>query len=1092
VSDFTVAGLRDYTALELGEEDIRNVGECEYSDRDGARSSVTYSDTGSITDYGGIRRYFLLSEPPESPVRTPSDATTLIRAAVQDLRDPDVMATAIQPLHFGLECAVDLLTYPADGIFFTATQNLAPFSLTHSHDEGREHQSSVGVRGTPSGGRAMWKGRSVRYDSPPAVLALKNFRETRVSASEVRYEWEPTNAVVEVWVYEAEAAKPIASEPWPTSSTIPTHQYPRTTTTYTATVPAEGRKKFLQFEPRDDSNPPKAGEVRRATIDALPGTRVQIERIYQSPGGSLSKTDLNCVITDSLGRAGVLYAWVNKASTDDADPTAEADGSISLSGPGTVTSAATWNLTGGGTDALFDEVGVHSARAKRIFLEYVAEDGTTTGQVDWLLKNWLDLIDPDGDLITGAIKFRTQFASTIRPPEVLAALPALPDADYPEGSLVTLVPGDGTVKLYRNEGGSWTAAIPTTDLSGTIAEAQIANAAVTAAKIATGAVEESKIGALAVTAAKIGAGAVETAKLATGAVTEAVVAAGAITEGKIGTSAVTVTKLADGTVTQVKMGSGLRVPEIVSALPAAGTQGRIVLLTTDNKLYRDTGTAWTAAVPTTDLTGTITSTQITDGAISTPKLAANAVTAAKIAAGTITSTEIAADTIVAGNIAAGAIGATEIAADAVVAAKIAAGAVETAKIAANAVTAAKIAANTITASQIAAGTITTTEIASSTIVAGNIASGAITTGLLAAGAVTATKLAIQSHAVDGLTLTSNSPTAGSVAWSAHTISYNGTTYSIGAGSTSAEVIWLDVSASTTALQGSTRSAFETAFSPAAGDLLVATNSSGTADPHFNATYVTGGMIRSGVIVTDKLAASAVTAAKIATGTITASQIATDTIQAYNIAAGAITASELAADSVEAGKIAAGAISTSALFVSGVVESTALATGAVVAGKIAAGAIDAASLIVDGVITAAKISVTDLSAINANFSGTVTSSGTIAAASFTATTAQFSGNAWVDGDIRLTEGGAVNFYTTTGGLTRHGSVSGSSQRLILSPGDNGVLIGELGGGLGHKVGFYGATPVTQRAVGGAATDAATTQTLANNLRQALIDLGLATT
>jgi hypothetical protein len=42
---------------------------------------------------------------------------------------------------------------------------------------------------------------------------------------------------------------------------------------------------------------------------------------------------------------------------------------------------------------------------------------------------------------------------------------------------------------------------------------------------------------------------------------------------------------------------------------------------------------------------------------------------------------------------------------------------------------------------------------------------------------------------------------------------------------------------------------------------------------------------------------------------------------------------------------------------------------------------------------------------------------------------------------------------------------------------------------QKLGFFGATPVVRPTVGAAATDAATTQTLANNMRTALINLGL---
>lgn len=95
--------------------------------------------------------------------------------------------------------------------------------------------------------------------------------------------------------------------------------------------------------------------------------------------------------------------------------------------------------------------------------------------------------------------------------------------------------------------------------------------------------------------------------------------------------------------------AGLSAPEIVSSLPSTGNfQGRLVFLTTDNKLYRWTGLAWTAAVPTTDLTGTITETQIANDAITTPKIAANAVTASEIAAATITGDKIVANTITGG------------------------------------------------------------------------------------------------------------------------------------------------------------------------------------------------------------------------------------------------------------------------------------------------------------------------------------------------------------------------------------------------------------------------------------------------------------
>ncbi len=68
-----------------------------------------------------------------------------------------------------------------------------------------------------------------------------------------------------------------------------------------------------------------------------------------------------------------------------------------------------------------------------------------------------------------------------------------------------------------------------------------------------------------------------------------------------------------GGVAEMFRAAGLSTPRLVAALPLAGPTrfvGELVLLTTDFKLYRWTGTAWTAAVPTTDLTGQVASSQL--------------------------------------------------------------------------------------------------------------------------------------------------------------------------------------------------------------------------------------------------------------------------------------------------------------------------------------------------------------------------------------------------------------------------------------------------------------------------------------------------
>ena len=138
--------------------------------------------------------------------------------------------------------------------------------------------------------------------------------------------------------------------------------------------------------------------------------------------------------------------------------------------------------------------------------------------------------------------------------------------------------------------------------------------------------------------------------------------------------------------------------EIVGSLPVTNLfEGRLVFLTTDNKLYRYTGTEWTAAVPATDvtgqltssqiadlaaakLTGTIVGTQIADDAITTPKLATGSVSTAKLVAFAVTANEIATDAITAAKIKAGEVIAGKLATNSVVADNIQTGAVTAAKI----------------------------------------------------------------------------------------------------------------------------------------------------------------------------------------------------------------------------------------------------------------------------------------------------------------------------------------------------------------------------------------------------------------------------
>lgn len=134
--------------------------------------------------------------------------------------------------------------------------------------------------------------------------------------------------------------------------------------------------------------------------------------------------------------------------------------------------------------------------------------------------------------------------------------------------------------------------------------------------------------------------------------------------GNLANGAVTLAKLGANSVDATKFAAGIEPIAVVSSVPTSLVT-RTIFDTADGKLYRWSGSAYVATFAAGDLTGQITTTQITPGSITTPLLAAGSITTANLAAGSVTAACIAANTITAGQIAAGAITATAIAANAI-------------------------------------------------------------------------------------------------------------------------------------------------------------------------------------------------------------------------------------------------------------------------------------------------------------------------------------------------------------------------------------------------------------------------------------------
>lgn len=124
------------------------------------------------------------------------------------------------------------------------------------------------------------------------------------------------------------------------------------------------------------------------------------------------------------------------------------------------------------------------------------------------------------------------------------------------------------------------------------------------------------------------------------------------------------------------------------------------------------------------------------------------------------------------------------------------------------------------------------------------------------GMVYAEDLHLMSHQITGYTMTSNSPTAGSIAWTAVHIVFNGVDYTCADGNTASRYVWFIKPAS-----GTTASLSTSNIKPVLGpnDCLVFVNNAGTPINAVGATIPVA--LADGAVDTNAIQAGAVTSAK---------------------------------------------------------------------------------------------------------------------------------------------------------------------------------------------------------------------------------------
>ena len=115
-----------------------------------------------------------------------------------------------------------------------------------------------------------------------------------------------------------------------------------------------------------------------------------------------------------------------------------------------------------------------------------------------------------------------------------------------------------------------------------------------------------------------------------------------VSTGRLLNGSVTADKLANDAIQVTKFANGIEPISIVELLPnvVAYVGTKLVFLTTDNKIYRYTGSSWVKELPAEDLTGQIVADQLASNSVTTGKIQAGAVSTDQLAARAVTASKL--------------------------------------------------------------------------------------------------------------------------------------------------------------------------------------------------------------------------------------------------------------------------------------------------------------------------------------------------------------------------------------------------------------------------------------------------------------------
>ena len=260
--------------------------------------------------------------------------------------------------------------------------------------------------------------------------------------------------------------------------------------------------------------------------------------------------------------------------------------------------------------------------------------GTTASDPSYLLE-----------LLAGRLGYGNfDVANGIFPVRVVDALPILPHADWPVGSLAFFL-GDG--KLYRNVSNVWTAAVSAGDIDGDITGDMIGDGEISANHILANSITAGKIAAGAILASHVGANEIisNSLNVKNGVITNAKI--GSVNADKIYAASGTIADvlIGNGHIDNAKIGNVIQAKTLIGGQPAwsinklGGIDGRnITIRDSAGTIVLSSGSGVSASSITglgnfaflNSITTSNVSTYIASGAIGNAHIANAAITTAKI------------------------------------------------------------------------------------------------------------------------------------------------------------------------------------------------------------------------------------------------------------------------------------------------------------------------------------------------------------------------------------------------------------------------------------------------------------------------------